>query len=107
MVGYKQNDSSDLKLNELLEDTNITFVSSDKTPTYSSSEANDYEEIVDLCLGSNSLVNKISNFSDLLHHSMSSDHFPFSVILQLDGKTLKQTSRAVPNLILKMQIRNF
>lgn len=61
VLGCKQNDSSGLKLNELLEDTNIT-VFNDKTPTYSSFQVNDYEEILDLCLGSNSLVNKISNF---------------------------------------------
>ena len=61
-------------LENILSDTNLV-VFNDSNPTYFKF-GSEYEEILDLILGSISLRNKIKEFSVLADHLMGSDHAP-------------------------------
>ena len=81
VVGCRSSNPNGRVLENILSDTNLV-VFNDSNPTYFKF-GSEYEEILDLILGSISLRNKIKEFSVLVDHLMGSDHAPILCDLTL------------------------
>ena len=86
-IGCKTQDRSGKKLEEILIDSDL-IIFNNNMPTYNKFNSN-YEEILDLVIGSSSIANKITDFRVLEDYSMMSDHFPVSVNLNLSAGDLQ------------------
>ena len=82
-LGCKSNDSSGKVLENILLNTDL-IVLNNTSPKYNKFNS-DYEEILDLCICSNNLSSLVNNFQVLSDHSMTSDHYPFTVELCFSG----------------------
>ncbi len=86
-LGCKQYDRNGKVIEKILSDTDFV-VHNNSCPTFrrertkTGSDAEVYEEILDLCLSSGSLSNQLFEFKVLLSNDMTSDHYPFEIKLK-------------------------
>ena len=97
VVGCKSLDPSGRVLESILLDSDLV-VFNGPNPTYKRFQS-DYEEILDLVIGSSIMCNKITELEILEDYSMGSDHLPVSFSLNL-SLTLKNNYKAEPRFNL-------
>ena len=82
-LGCKKTDSNGKILENILLNSDLV-VFNDNCPTYNSFSDTSYSEILDLVIGSNSLIGSISNFT-VLEENLTSDHNIVSIDLSTNG----------------------
>ena len=82
-IGCRSTDMSGEVLETILTETDL-LIFNDNSPTYNKFNS-DYEEILDIIIGSSSLANIVSEFKVLEDYSMTSDHFPVSLSLNVSN----------------------
>ena len=81
-LGCKKTDSNGKILENILLNSDLVF--NDNCSTYNSFSDTGYSEILDLVIGSNSLIGSISNFT-VLEENLTSDHKIVSIDLSTNG----------------------
>jgi exonuclease III len=101
-LGCREND--DKGLEDILLNTSATVVS-DKTHTYYRYGANNYSELLDLCICSPGMASKVSSFEVLTLKDMGSDHVPISVTF--DSVTSRQRSTSTERETYNLQLADW
>jgi hypothetical protein len=82
--GCKVNNKNGTKLEEFILNSKALILNNKVDPTYYRTY-NNYQEILDLFICSNSLFRLIDNFKVLNHKDLGSDHFPIKIEMRKDN----------------------